>query len=541
MRTEGQIGNGPALATERLNSWKEIASFFDKDVRTVRRWEAMRRLPIHRVPGGGRSGVFAYVSELERWLAEPEGQQARGEGELSSLSTAVDTEAYPQNNFPAADGQSADPSLANSPLPAAADPPDTVDTDRNANPLVPEAPERRRASDLSRPQSRRSLLIAGLILSAAVVVTAAIMVRRHTLPQRTAVSSAEAQNQPGGKPSANAEAQDLYLRGLSFWEQRTETSLTQAIDLFTQSIVHDPHFAAAYAGLADSYILLRQYGHMTDGEAFPRALAASQQALALDDSSHQAHRAYAFILNYWMWNFPEAQKEFERAIQLSPNDAQTHSWYATSLFSIARYQQAMYEIDTARRLAPESISILTNRGLLLSEVDKDAGRAYLLELEKLNPGFANVHRYLADSYLLSQDYSAYLDESERAAALVKDPAEVAELDRARRELDAHGPAAMLRQQAAAYGRAVDEGRPLAMQPAALYARLGDADRTLHYLKLAADRHESNFPLIDHDPIYRFLDGRPDFSALLAVRNTPLDLATALKMNPSASAHLTASR
>jgi hypothetical protein len=102
------------------------------------------------------------------------------------------------------------------------------------------------------------------------------------------------------KPSA--EAQDLYLRGRYYWNLRTEDGLNCAVDLFTQSIVNDPHYAAAYAGLADAYLLLRQYGHMPDTEAYPRALAAALQAIALDDSSPEAHRSLAFILRFWDWD-----------------------------------------------------------------------------------------------------------------------------------------------------------------------------------------------------------------------------------------------
>ncbi len=467
-------------------------------MRTARRWEATRKLPVHRVPGGGRSGVFAYRSELEQWLktaVEDEGEGGLGEvglDEAGGLPDEVDLSAE-ADEFELPD--------------------DAGPTAREPEAVARQLPRRNR------------MLLAGV--AAAVLATLVLLAvdLRHDWEERRALA---APRETRGTPSTNAEAQDLYLRGLYFWNQRTEASLTESVDLFRQSIVRDPKFAAAYAGLADSYLLLRQYGHMTDGEAFPKAMAASRQALALDDSSHQAHRTYAFLLNYWMWNFPEAQKEFQRAIDLSPDDAQTHSWYATSLYSEGRYREAVQEIEIARRLAPDSIAILTNRGLLLGKVDEFAALNYLLELEKSNPGVWNVHLYASGIYFGIGDYRNSLEENRQAWVLRGDNEEVAAVDRFRHELDQHGPDALFKMEADYYGQQVDHGRQGAMRPAALYARIGDADRALHFLQLACDRREAEFPMMNVDEVYKPLYGRPEFQTLVAERNTPLDLSSALK-------------
>jgi tetratricopeptide (TPR) repeat protein len=500
LRTELQSGVAAGSSSDRLNSWKEIAAFFDKDVRTVRRWESVRGLPVHRMPGGARSGVFAYVWELEQWLADADGTDADGaEAEVSE--DLLETEAGVTTD-------SGEFVVAVAPAPVAAE--SQVDASRVAS-----------AASFLR---RNAFTVLGVM---AVVVAGIGLFALRERHERQVHSAEAALRVTRGKPSSNPEAQELYLRGLYLWNQRTEASLTEAVDLFTQAIVLDPHFAAGYAGLADSYILLRQYGHMTDGDAFPRALAASRQALLLDDDSHQAHRAYAFLLNYWMWNFPEAEREFKRSIELSPDDAQTHSWYATSLFSAGRREDAVREIDIARRLQPDSISILANRGLLLGAVDQSAGLAYLLQLERVNPNFPSIHSYIAGIYFDRGDYRDALEENRKAAVLGNDTSEVALLDQFRRELEVRGPEAMLAAEAESYGREVDAGRTDAMQPASLYARLGDKERTLHYLTLACERHEANFPLIGQDTAYRKLEGDPEFSVLM-VQREPLDLASALK-------------
>lgn len=471
-------------------------------MRTARRWEATRKLPVHRVPGGGRSGVFAYRSELEQWLTTAvEDDREAGLGEEFVESAGRDDDGLNEQTYLSAGAEE----FAS---------PDAVEA---------VAPGRDVAKAVLPKRSRGIFVGAGLFACGMLVFLAVHL--RDDWQEHRALS---APRETRGAPSQNAEAQELYLRGLYFWNQRTEASLTESVDLFTQSITRDPKFAAAYAGLADSYLLLRQYGHMTDGEAFRKALVASRQALALDDSSHQAHRTYAFLLNYWMWNFPEAQKEFQRSIELSPDDALTHSWYATSLYSESRYQEALQEIETARRLAPDSISILTNRGLLLGKIDEFAALNYLLELEKSNPGVWNVHLYASGIYYEVGDYRNSLEESRQTALLRGDKDEVAAVDRFRHELDQHGPDASFKMEADYYGRQVDGGKPGAMQPAALYARLGDADRALHFLQVACDRRESSFPRITQDAVYQSLKARPEFQTLVAERNTPLNLAIALK-------------
>lgn len=499
LRTSSQSGTVSGPATDRLNSWKEIAVFFDKDVRTVRRWEAVRKLPVHRMPGGGRSGVFAYVSELQQWLTEADSEGAGletamspGSEEAESGSDSGEYEAMAESSPAAGQGN-----------------------------VVPAATAAVPASFL-----RRHAFSALAVMALFVVAVAAFALwHRHGIPASTEL----AEHGKPGKPSSNPEAQELYLRGIYQFNQRTEASLTEAVDLFTQAIVRDPHFAAGYAGLADSYVLLRQYGHMPDGEAFPRALAASRQALALDDTSPQAHRAYAFILNYWMWNFPEAEKEFQRSIELSPDDAQTHSWYATSLFSVGHYQEAVREIDTARRLQPDSIAILCNRGLLLSRVDENASLSYLAQLEKVNPNFPNAHEYLSLIEFDRRDYRDGLDESHTVALLRNDANEAALVERFQQKLAEQGPQATLAMMAENYGRLVDAGRGGAMQPAGFYAQLGDKERALHYLKLAGDRHEAEFPRIALDKQFpALLAGDPQYQRLVALSKTPMDLQDALK-------------
>jgi tetratricopeptide (TPR) repeat protein len=495
LRTEARSDAVSFVQSGRLNSWKEIAAFFDKDARTVRRWEATRNLPVHRVPGGQRGGVYAYVAELERWLREAEAEAERDSNALT-------------------------PSDAGELRAATAAGADFERAGNDTEPAVDAAPVR----------SGRGARWAAAAAVAAVVVLAAVALFFMHRSRRLAAERANAGIRSlEGRASTNAEAQELYLRGLYFWSQHTEASLTTAADLFGQAIARDSKFAAAYAGLADSYILLRQYGHMADAVAYPKALAASRQALALDDESPEAHRAYAFVLNYWIWNFAAAEREFQRAIELRPGDSQTHHWYATSLYSVGRYADAMREIDTARRLKPDSITILANRGLLLTPVDAKAALAYLQEIERDNQDFAPVHGYLAGIHLAAGDYEDFLAEMKTATELRKDANEGSMLDGATEELRRRGPRAMFRALGEGFAREADEGAAKAMPAAEFLVRAGKPQDALHYLTLACDRRESGFLGFDRSPALESLRGDPRFQALLVRRNTPLDIATALKV------------
>jgi hypothetical protein len=223
----------------------------------------------------------------------------------------------------------------------------------------------------------------------------------------------------GHRPSP--EAEELCLRGAYYWQKRTPQSLNQAVDLFTQAMVRDPQYAPAYVGLAKCYLLLREFSAMPDAEAYPRARAAAQKALELDESSAEAHCSLAFISFWWNWNAAAADREFRRSLALDPNSGLAHHWYATFLGTRARRQEALQHIDLAQKLEPASTSILADKGLLLfSFGHRDDAVALLTQLQKADPAQQSSYRYLARIYVSEGRYSEYLDEFSRYAALSGD-------------------------------------------------------------------------------------------------------------------------
>lgn len=170
------------------------------------------------------------------------------------------------------------------------------------------------------------------------------------------------------------------------------------MDSFTQAIVHDPNYAQAYVGLADCYNLLREYTVMPSSEAYPRALAAAKKAVELDAQSSEAHASLAFVSFFGMWDVTTADREFRRAIELDPNNAVAHHWYATYLMCLNRYPESLAELERARELDPASKSVLADKGMLLFNAgQRREGIATLKQMEDNEPDFISPHRFLRRS------------------------------------------------------------------------------------------------------------------------------------------------
>jgi TolB-like protein/DNA-binding winged helix-turn-helix (wHTH) protein/Flp pilus assembly protein TadD len=203
----------------------------------------------------------------------------------------------------------------------------------------------------------------------------------------------ESVRQPTLTPDAY-QAYDLCLKGLYFWNKRTAPGFQQAIEYFQQAIAKDANYAPAYAGLANSYALLPGYTLAPAARYMPKAREAAVRALEIDDDSPEAHVALALILENYDWDWSTAEKEYRRAIELNPNYATAHQWYAEFLTWRGRFDEALRESENARRLDPLSLIIATDRGAILyfsrqydraieqfqsvQEMDRNFGRAHLV-------------------------------------------------------------------------------------------------------------------------------------------------------------------
>jgi serine/threonine protein kinase/Tfp pilus assembly protein PilF len=233
--------------------------------------------------------------------------------------------------------------------------------------------------------------------------------------------SGEEQKQLVRHDTTNSDAYQLYLKGRYWWEKRTEEGFKKSIEHFNQAIEKDPNYALAYAGLADSYSLLPRYGFFSAKESFPRAKAAAMKALELDDTLAEAHASLAYVKTFYDWDWPGAETGFKRALELNPNYATAHHWYALYLTVVGRQAEGLAEIEHARELEPLSLIINTNAGRLLyyARQDDKAIEQYKKTIE-LNPTYGEAHLWLGKAYLQKSLYPEALAELQEAVNLSKD-------------------------------------------------------------------------------------------------------------------------
>ncbi len=474
----------PLPAKKRLDSWKEIAAFFDRDERTVKRWEKERGLPVYRVPGSARGGVFAYAEELAEWLKAPHHDWEAAEG-TAAESTPADqgkNRAVPAN-------------LLTIRVPA----------------QIP-AP----VLHLVQPPSRMAAAMTFLWLVPLVLIAVSFLAFSfgHREPR---FKNALAAPQP---PSA--EAQDLYLKGRYHFEKRTPDDLNQAVDLFTQAIVHDPSYAAPYVGLADSYNLLREFSVMPPQEAFPRARSAAAKAVELDPNSAEAHNSLAFASFWGFFDVATADREFKRAIELNPGLPRAHHWYATFLVETGRTQEALAEIERARQLDPSSTPILADKGIILAVAGKtEEARTLLMQLSASQPEFVPPHRYLAqDIYFREGNYPGYFAESGTVARLRHDAKAQRSVDLEKAAYERGGRSGLFEERLTTTLELFNRGAGSAFDVAEAYAALGQDQNALKYLEIAYQRHDLLLTTLTTNEQFQHLHQDLQFRELVAKVGLP---------------------
>ena len=199
--------------------------------------------------------------------------------------------------------------------------------------------------------------------------------------------------------TASSEAYELYLKGRFYWNKRTPSDMQKAISLFEEAIEKDPNYAMAYSGIADAYALLTAYSSEPPRQLMPKAKEAALKALALDDNLAAAHASLGQINAYYDYDFPTAEREYRRAIELNPNYATAHQWLAEHLAAMKRNDEALVEIRRALELDP--VSVIMNR--IYADILVD-GRKYdeaIRQYQKvidLDPNFPTAHYFLGRAY-----------------------------------------------------------------------------------------------------------------------------------------------
>jgi serine/threonine-protein kinase len=315
------------------------------------------------------------------------------------------------------------------------------------------------------------------------------------------------------RPTANTEAHQLYLKGRFFWNKRTGNDLKKSIDYFEQAIAADPNYALAYAGVADGYVWLPGYTAGTPRDCYPKATAAAKKALELDDTLAEARTSLAIAI--WLYDFDSSQanKEFERAIELNPNYAIAHQQYGNiTLSALGRFDDAIAEGKRAVELDPLSLVINTDLGANYCYARRyDEAIAQLRKTLEMDPGFYIAHLVLALALDAKGARDAAIVEWQKARALNDDPSVLGLLGRA------YGLSGNKMEPK----KILDQLKELSKQRyvaaysfALVYIGLGDKEEALRWLEQSyQDRAGSDIGFIRVDPLLDPLRGDPRFEAL----------------------------
>jgi tetratricopeptide (TPR) repeat protein len=491
------LDSSQSIPNRRLDSWKKIASFLDRDERTVRRWEKKQGLPVHRIPSGSKGRVYAYENELDQWLS------ASRHLEPDHLK-----EQEPVATFPP-ESESLGP--ANPPSPASAH-----------SQIHP---------------AGKWLAVLALCFGVAATLNLYRTGQRfavHASPSVSETTDGKANGAMHGiasgtkgvtvagtptPPAAhvpNSGAENLYLEGRYYWNRRTPEDLNRAVDYFTRAVNRDPNYSKAYVGLADSYNLLREYSAMPAGEAYPLALAAASKAVQLDENSAEAHTSLAFVSFFWSWDAPGAEREFKRALDLNPGDARAHHWYASFLLTCRRFPESLAEIEKAQRLDPSSVAILADKAQILQVSGRsDQGLALLKQIETTDPSFASAHRYLSEIYFFRQDYPNYLSELKTTALLLHDSRELDIAIAAEHGFQTAGYNGMLVSTLAVQQKLNSEQALSGFHLAVTYARMHRKKDALLHLTGAYEQHDCLVLQLATEPSFNVLHEEPEYKSLVA--------------------------
>ena len=311
-------------------------------------------------------------------------------------------------------------------------------------------------------------------------------------------------------PTQIPEAYDLYLRARYLLNRRTADSMQQARELFQQAVAKDPGFALGHTGIAEAYILLAEYGEISNAEGSLLAWPELSSALAIDDRISAAHASRAILLSDFDWNWAAADSEYRRAIELNPNNATARHWYALYLAELGRFEEGLTQINVARKLDPFAAAIRAAKAKILFVAHRYAealkeGQAAL----DLQPNFAAALDQIIPAYTFQRKFleaieaiSKYPDPSDNDSSLQRAYVYAASGDKEKAE-------EIMRKVISAPG---------AYAPydiAIVCAALNQQEDALGWLATAINRHSLSIAWLRVDPRFENISSHPGFRELIA--------------------------
>jgi len=302
----------------------------------------------------------------------------------------------------------------------------------------------------------------------------------------------------------NPEAYQLYLKGRFFWNKRTGEGFKIGISQFKQAVEKDPQYALAYSGLADSYTGLTFYNFAAPNETMPKAKDAATNALAMDNTLAEAYASLAHVKANYDWEWSEAEQEFRRSIELKPDYATAHQWYAIHyLTPRGQLEEALKEMTRAMELEPTSLVMNSFLGATLYFLGRyDDAIEQCRKTIEMDSNFAVAHWHLGLVYQQKGLYEEAISELQKAITLSgNSPLMIAALGHAYAKAGKRNEA----------NRVLDELQKLSavsyvssLELAAIYAALGEREQA--FQRLEKSYEERCFHLVN-------LNVRPEFAPL----------------------------
>jgi len=329
--------------------------------------------------------------------------------------------------------------------------------------------------------------------------------------------SGDQKQQVSKQGTQNPEAYQLYVKGRYEWNKRSAPGLKAAISYFHQAIDKDPGYALAYAGLADSYVVISSYGD-DPSDVMPKAKAAAEKALELDPTLARPHATLAAIKSQYNWDFSGAEIEFRKALELDSSDATAHQWYGQQLAAIGgRVRESIEEGNRAHELDPLSPTIGFAQADAYSYARQyDRANELYAKVIADNPTYGEVHLELADSDWAQHKYPQSIQEFATTAHLLGDK-NMAEFAAA---LDAGirsggWPDALHKGiEVSLAQRKAKNGYVSSYLIAQMYGDLGDKDHAFEWLDIAAHDPDPGFRYLPADPVLNSLHSDPRYTALV---------------------------
>jgi tetratricopeptide (TPR) repeat protein len=314
----------------------------------------------------------------------------------------------------------------------------------------------------------------------------------------------------------NADAYQNYLQGRFHWNKRTGEGIKKSIEFYEKAIKADANFAPAYAGLAESYVQGIWHVPFASKEVLPKAMTAALKAVELDNTLSEAHTALGSVYGL-EWNFAEARRELQRAVELNPRNARAFHVQAFAFHVVGRNDEAVQSIERAFELDPLNLVVNTDRAQLLFIAGRtDEAFAQWQKTVELDPNFSLAHEHLATAYQISGNEKAAIEENVKVMQLGGQSAE--KINLYRQTVEKFGLKEIFRKDLKDLLEKEKRGEKISnISAAILNTWLGQTDEAFKYLEKAFLEHDAQMLLLP-SPIFSALRSDSRYQDLLKRAN-----------------------